>query len=125
MEISGTHQAEVARRMGIRPQSLNQYIQNRRCRPSLEWLLHFLQVNGAYLAIVFPTTGQYQDVVAKAAELEMTPLRWEMEFASQPDLPLEANPETNLESKLETKLETNLEPNLEPEAKYVVEDDGE
>jgi len=66
MELSGTHQAEVARRMAVRPQSLNQYVRSKRSRPSLDWLIHFLQVNGAYLAIVFPENGSPQRVIASA-----------------------------------------------------------
>lgn len=125
MEISGTHQAEVARRMNIRPQSLNQYVQNRRSRPSLEWLLHFLQVNGAFLAITFPTTGEYRNIVVAAAELSTTPLSWDYEFASQSPLPLEAGAPsvvasaTNLGAKLESKL------GVEEEGKSVGVEDGE
>lgn len=62
MEHSGTHQAEVARRMRIRPQSLNQYVKSRRARPSLDWLLHFLTVNGAALVVVFPANQSFVEV---------------------------------------------------------------
>lgn len=68
MEASGTHQAEVARRLGMRPQSLNQYVCNRRVRVSLEWMIQFLQVNGAHLVVVFPETPRKVDVVAAVAE---------------------------------------------------------
>ncbi len=62
MEHSGTHQAEIARRMRIRPQSLNQYVKSRRARPSLDWLLHFLSVNGAALVVVFPTNQSFLSI---------------------------------------------------------------
>lgn len=72
MEHSGTHQAEVARRMGLRPQSLNQYVKGTKANPSVDWLLHFLQVNGAALTIVFPT-NHLPETVRQAAELYPTP----------------------------------------------------
>jgi transcriptional regulator with XRE-family HTH domain len=72
MEHSGTHQAEVARRMRIRPQSLNQYVKSRRARPSLDWLLHFLSVNGASLVVVFPANQSFVEV-ERATQLESEP----------------------------------------------------
>lgn len=62
MAHSGTHQAEVSRRMRIRPQSLNQYVKQRRARPSLDWLLHFLSVNEAAMVIVFPTNQSFLEI---------------------------------------------------------------
>lgn len=87
MEWSGTHQAEVARRMRIRPQSLNQYVKGKRARPSLDWLLHFLAVNGAGLAVVFPSQNLAFQHVRSAAELGAA----ESQAEAQPELDFEAS----------------------------------
>jgi len=54
MSESGLHQAEVSRRLGQKPQSLNQYVKGRRHTPTVQWLLRFLSVNGAVLQVIWP-----------------------------------------------------------------------
>lgn len=51
LEHSGLAQAEVARRMAVKAQTINQYVRGYRGNPSLPWLLRFLSVNGASLMV--------------------------------------------------------------------------
>lgn len=53
---SGMSQAELCRRLGIRPQSLQQYRAGRRSKPSAEWLARLVQVCGGRMIVEFPTT---------------------------------------------------------------------
>jgi len=55
IERSGTPQAELARRMGITLQSLNQYVRGRRQRPSLIWLARLAELCGARIVVEFPS----------------------------------------------------------------------
>lgn len=55
IERSGTPQAELARRMGITIQSLNQYKMGRRQSPSLAWMARLAEVCGARITIEFPS----------------------------------------------------------------------
>jgi len=48
---SGVSQKEVARRLGVAPQSLNQYRMKRRARPSAQWLARLAEVCGARLVV--------------------------------------------------------------------------
>jgi len=54
IERSGLSQAEIARRMGIQSQSLNQYKIARRSRPSLQWLARLAETCGAKILVEFP-----------------------------------------------------------------------
>lgn len=54
IERAGMSQAEVARRLGITPQSLNQYFTHRRERPSIIWIARLAEVCGARLLVEFP-----------------------------------------------------------------------
>lgn len=51
IDRSGMPAAEIARRMGISPQALNQYRKARRVRPSVVWLARLAQVCGATLEL--------------------------------------------------------------------------
>lgn len=55
LDRAGVSQAEVARRLGIRHQSLNQYRWLRRKRPSIQWISRLAQACGARIVIEFPT----------------------------------------------------------------------
>lgn len=54
LERAGMSQREVARRLGIQPQSLNQYVRSRRMNPSVEWLARLVEVCGGQLLVRFP-----------------------------------------------------------------------
>lgn len=54
VERSGMSQAEIARQMGIRPQSLNQYLTSRRSNPAMTWLARLAEVVGARLVVEWP-----------------------------------------------------------------------
>lgn len=54
LERAGVPQAEIARRLGIRHQSLNQYRWLRRKRPSIQWLVKLANACGARIIIEFP-----------------------------------------------------------------------
>lgn len=51
---AGLPEAELARRLGIKRQSLNQYKISRRRRPSVQWLARLAEACGARLLIEFP-----------------------------------------------------------------------
>jgi transcriptional regulator with XRE-family HTH domain len=51
---SGMNLAEVARKMGVTPNSIRQYTRGRRNRPSLQWMVRLAEVCGAKLSIEFP-----------------------------------------------------------------------
>jgi len=51
---SGLIQAEVAKRLGIRGQSIDQYRRNVKSNPSVKWLIRYLQVCGAKLVVELP-----------------------------------------------------------------------
>jgi hypothetical protein len=53
---SGMSLAEMCRRLGIKPQSIQQYKAGRRMKPSAEWLARLVQVCGGRLIVEFPTT---------------------------------------------------------------------
>lgn len=56
LQRSGMSQAEMCRRLGIKPQSMQQYKAGRRMKPSAEWLARLVQVCGGRLLVEFPTT---------------------------------------------------------------------
>ena len=58
LDRAGVPQAEVARRLGIRFQSLNQYRWLRRKRPSIQWFARLANACGARLVIEFPTKSR-------------------------------------------------------------------
>ena len=47
--------AELARRMGIHPQTLNQYRYMRRKHPSIQWLTKLVEICGGRIWIEMPT----------------------------------------------------------------------
>lgn len=49
---SGLSQSEIARRLGIKLQSLNQYRFRR--RPGLKWIVRLADVTGAKIYVEFP-----------------------------------------------------------------------
>jgi transcriptional regulator with XRE-family HTH domain len=51
---AGLSQTEVAERLGIRVQSLNQYRYLRRKRPSLRWFARLAEACGARITLEFP-----------------------------------------------------------------------
>jgi hypothetical protein len=51
---SGLIQADVARRLGITNQSVDQYRRSARSNPSVKWLIRYLQVCGAKLVVELP-----------------------------------------------------------------------
>lgn len=53
---SGMTQAEMCRRLGIKPQSMQQYKGGRRSKPSVEWFARLVSVCGGRLIVEFPTT---------------------------------------------------------------------
>ena len=54
---AGISQREIAKRIGIKPQSLNQYMIFRRRRPSVQWLARLAGVCGGRLVLEFPEEG--------------------------------------------------------------------
>jgi predicted XRE-type DNA-binding protein len=54
LDRSGLPQTEIARRLGIRKQSLNQYRHLRRKRPSIQWIARLADACGARLFVEFP-----------------------------------------------------------------------
>lgn len=51
---SGQSSGEVARKMGVSPNSVRQYINGRRCRPSLIWFVRLAELCGARVIVEFP-----------------------------------------------------------------------
>lgn len=51
---SGLTLSEAARRIGVHPSSLRQYINGRRTRPSLFWFARFTEVCGSHLVVEMP-----------------------------------------------------------------------
>lgn len=51
---SGLTISEAARRLGVSPSALRQYINGRRSRPSLFWFAKFVEVCGSHLLIELP-----------------------------------------------------------------------
>lgn len=51
---SGLSQAELARRMGVKPVTVNHYFRLRR-RPSLMWMLRFIEAVGGKLLVELPS----------------------------------------------------------------------
>lgn len=49
---------EAARRLGIHPNSVRQYLYGQRTRPSLQWFVRFADLCGARLYIEFPPKGR-------------------------------------------------------------------
>ena len=54
IERSGLRQSEIADRLGIRKQSVNQYATMRRRRPSVQWLARLCSACGARLMVERP-----------------------------------------------------------------------
>lgn len=62
IEDSGLHQVELANRMGVKRQSINQYRIGRRTHPSVQWLARLVAACGGRLIIEFPKSGiEYGD----------------------------------------------------------------
>lgn len=55
LERAGMSQTEVAKRLGITQQALQQYVAGRRQRTSLEWLARLAEVCGARVVVEWPT----------------------------------------------------------------------
>jgi hypothetical protein len=55
---SGLTLQEVARRLGVTPNSVRQYIQGRRCKPSLIWVIRFSEACGSHLVLETPLRGR-------------------------------------------------------------------
>jgi hypothetical protein len=55
LDRSGLTQSEIARRLGIKLQSLNEYYRGRRRRPSVQWLARLIDVCGAKIYVEFPS----------------------------------------------------------------------
>ena len=51
---AGLSISEAARRMGNGPNTISQYINKRRCRPSLLWFIKFAELCGAKVTIELP-----------------------------------------------------------------------
>jgi len=51
---AGLSIAEASRRLGNGPNTISQYINKRRCRPSLLWFIKFAELCGAKVSIEFP-----------------------------------------------------------------------
>ena len=54
---AGISQTEIAKRMGIKPQSLNQYLNRRRLNPSIHWMTRLAGVCGGRIVLEFPSEG--------------------------------------------------------------------
>lgn len=54
LERAAIPQTEIAKRMGIVPQSLNQYVLGRRANPSILWLARLAEMCGARIVIEWP-----------------------------------------------------------------------
>jgi DNA-binding XRE family transcriptional regulator len=67
-ERSGMSQAEIARRIGIKPQSINQYMKQHRTATFL-WVVRLAQVCGAKVSIEFPTNYPRLDLRATKEDL--------------------------------------------------------
>lgn len=57
IDRSGVSQAELARRLGITPQALGQYVKARR-RATFHWLVRLAQVCGGKVTVEFPSLAQ-------------------------------------------------------------------
>lgn len=55
LERAGLSQSEVARRLGIRQQSISQYQTARRANPSLIWVARLAEICGARLIVEWPS----------------------------------------------------------------------
>lgn len=58
---SGVSQSELARRMGIKQQSLNQYLNQKRRNPTIGWLCRLATACGATVAIDLPRRDHDSD----------------------------------------------------------------
>ena len=54
---SGMSQSEIARHLGIKVQSLNQYSKQRRMNPSVAWLSRLANLCGARIVVEWPPEG--------------------------------------------------------------------
>lgn len=54
IDRAGVSKAEIASRIGVRPQSFAQYTYLKRSRPSVQWLARLLAVTGGRLIVEFP-----------------------------------------------------------------------
>lgn len=52
---SGLTQVELAERLGVRKQTINQYLNYRRCNPSVLWLMRFAEACGGRLIMEIPS----------------------------------------------------------------------
>jgi hypothetical protein len=51
---SGLTTNEVARRLGVHPATIRQYLGSRRTRPSLQWFVRFATLCGARVTLEYP-----------------------------------------------------------------------
>lgn len=54
MSRAGLTTAEMARRMGVTPNGVGQYIAGRRTKPSLQWFVRFAELCGVHVKIEYP-----------------------------------------------------------------------
>lgn len=55
LDAGGMSMVDLARRLGMKPQSLAQYKQSIRRNPSLEWIQRYLQTCGCRIVVEFPS----------------------------------------------------------------------
>jgi DNA-binding XRE family transcriptional regulator len=65
---SGVSQAELAKRLGITPQALGQYVKAKR-RATFHWVVRLAQVCGARISVDFPSLAQPLQVRAVKEDL--------------------------------------------------------
>lgn len=56
VDRAGLSRTEVAARLGVAPQTFNQYTYLKKRRPSVQWLARLLSVCGGKLVVEFPST---------------------------------------------------------------------
>lgn len=54
IERTGVSQHELARRLGIKVQSINQYKMAKRANPSIKWLMRLIEAGGGRLVVEYP-----------------------------------------------------------------------
>lgn len=54
MSRSGLTTNEVARRLGVTPNAVRQYLKGRRCKPSLIWFIKLVEVCGGRINLEMP-----------------------------------------------------------------------
>lgn len=55
LDRSGVSQHELARRLGIKVQSISQYKRGKRANPSVKWLARLVEAVGGKLYVEFPS----------------------------------------------------------------------